>query len=300
MRCLPAPALRRPAAALALAVALAPLPLSGCAQLVTFDEYTYDLDPCGPQPPSCDLGPVRYYVVTTFRVPPATGGRVRDGFDLDATEESICGHPDFTSPEGDPGIDNQTAAVIELYESLSEVDTSADRRAEHLRGENILVLALSGLDDLTDDDCFEVTVRGARVPEGTELASLDDDGDGLLDPDLTFDLGVSTLRDASACLRDGVVHARFGEARTRLPGFPEELRSIRGRLRLAITDSDASGILGGAVPLDDLSRGLPAEIVEFLRSRADIAPSSRDARDCDSISWALALDAVPAQRGESF
>jgi hypothetical protein len=280
---------------------LAAVLAAGCAQLVTFDEYTYDIDPCGPQPPACAAAGERYYVFTEVRVPPASAGRVRDGFDLDGTDEPVCGQPDFTSPRGERGIDNQTAGVIELYESLVGIDVAAERREAHLRGEDLLVLALTGLDDLSEDDCVEVTVRGARVPEGTELSTLDADGDGLVDAGLTFDLAVPTLRDGTACIRDGVVHARFGTTLTRLPGFAEELRSERGRMRMPITASDArGGIFGGAVPLEDLARGLPAEILEFLRGRADISPSERDARDCASISWALALDAVEARRGASF
>jgi hypothetical protein len=288
-----------------LAALLVAASASGCSQVVVFDGYTYDIDPCGPQPPSCGSSRDVHFVIQDLTIPPTRSGRVRDGFDLDATDEPICGQPDSVSPEGEAGIDNQLAPLLELYEAAAMVDVSAERRAAHLRGEELVVIGLRGVDDLDDDDCVEVVVRAARVPAETPLEALDVDGDRLLDPGLALDLGPPSLRDATACIRDGVLHARFDDALTQVPGFITEVRSFRGRARLRLspdpmTEVRLTGVLGGGIPVDDLQTALPAEVVEFLRGRADLRPSSRDARDCAAISWALAVDAVPATRAGSF
>lgn len=283
-------------------LALVALPLVGCTQAVVFDGYTYDLDPCGPQPPSCASSRDAYFVLRDLSIPPAGSGRTRDGFDLDATDDAICGQADFVAPDGREGIDNQLAPLLELYEGVAMVDVSAERRATYLRGEDLVVIGLRGVDDLVDDDCVEVVVRGARVPAGVPLESLDADGDGLLDPGLAFDLGPPSLSDATACVQDGVLHARFADTLTQLPGFVAEVRSTRARARLALAPDgrSATGLVGGGIPLDDLEGALPTEIVEFFRGRADLRPSTREARDCDAISWGLRFDLVTAERAGAF
>ena len=266
---------------------------AGCAQIVAFDEYTYDIDPCGPQPVSCDSGSELVYVMTSFDLPRMSGGR-RDGFDLDATSEPICGQPDLISPGGETGIDNQASAIVELYESLERVNVGVQSREGFLRGEGLLVLGLRGVDSVENDDCVDLTSRAARVPASVPLSSLDVNGDGVLDANLPFEVEAATFRDATACIIDGVVHARFGTALTRTPGIVGEVTAERMRMRMSITPTSVSGTLGGALLLDGLAGGIAPEIVEFLRARADIGPSSPTARDCESISFAVVFEGTPA------
>ena len=136
------------------------------------------------------------------------------------------------------------------------------------------------------------------MPEGVTVADLAVDLDGELDPGLTWDYGTPLLRDATACTIDGVVHAQFPEAVVSFLGVAAEVTAERTRIRMPIAADRVTGAsLGGSLCLTDLMRVLPPELVEFLRPRADIAPSTRDARDCSSISFGLTFEAVPAERG---
>lgn len=278
---------------------LASVGASACTQTVVFDGFTYDIHPCGSRPPACAPARDLTFVISDLRIPPASG-RVRDGFDLDGTDEAICGQPDFVGPDGTSGVDNQIAPLLELYESVSGENLSAMRRAAHLRGDDLVVVTLRGVDDITNDDCVETVLRPARLALGTRLDSLDADGDGVIDPGVRLEVGPPTLREATGCIRDGVVHARFADALTQPPGFVTEVRSFRARARLAIASDRLAGLLGGGIPIDDLEGALPSEVVEFLRGRADLRPSTREARDCSAISWALTVEAVRAERAGSF
>lgn len=264
----------------------------GCAQIVTFDDYSYDLDPCGPQPPSCDSGEDVAYVMTGFDMARERAGRIRDGFDLDATSESICGQRDFTSPAGESGVDNQLAGIVELYESLEGVNVGQQSRQAFLRGEGISVLRLRGVDSLENDDCVDVSSRRARLPASQPISSLDMDGNGTLDPGLAFEVDAPTVRDATGCIVNGVLHARFPTAPSVVPGIASEVIAEQQRLRANLSATEVRGALGGAISVDSLLDA--PEIVEFLRARADISPSSRSARDCRSISFGVVFEGVPA------
>lgn len=276
------------------------LPILGCSQIVDVDEYTFDRDVCGPRPEVCPPGGESLtFVIVGSDIPRGDATGRRDGFDLDGTADPICGQMDFTAPDGEVGVDNQLAPMLELYESLAMIDIEADNRATYARGETVSIFFLDEYDG-PDDDCFVVSYREARVPEGVTVEMLDADLDGELDAGLTWDYGPPLFRTPTACSIDGVVHARFLDAVVGfLSGVAGDVNAERGRVRLTI-DADglrARGLIGGALRLVDLVGGLPAEIVEFLRPRADIAPSTRDARDCASISFAVDVVAVPAVRG---
>src|SRR5690606_32862511 len=72
-----------------------------------------DVDP-GPPPP-------RVFVIDTMRFATEREPGVANGFDLDGvvsdgSDPASCGHADYTSPEGEPGIDNTLASLVPLFE----------------------------------------------------------------------------------------------------------------------------------------------------------------------------------------
>jgi hypothetical protein len=267
---------------------------AGCAQIVTFDEYTYDIDPCGSQPPECETGNDLAYITTVLDLAREGTGNTRDGFDLDATSEAICGQRDLISPSGVSGVDNQLAPIVELYESLEGVNVGSQLREAFLRGEGLTLIRLRGVDSLENDACVDVSSRTARLPASEPLSSLDSNGDGLIDPSVAFEVEAPTMRDATGCIINGVLHARFPPVPTVIPGIAGEVIAERQRMRASISTSSIQGALGGALSVDGLIGGVPPEIVEFLRGRADISPSSPTARDCESISFGVVFDGVPA------
>jgi len=283
-----------------LACCLSLVVSSGCTQIVDVDDYSFDSDPCGPRPDICPPGgESRTFIMAASDIPRRDSEGRRNGFDLDGTTDAICGQPDLTNRDGVRGVDNQLAQVLELYESLAGIDIAADNRATYARGETVTLFFIDDYDG-PDDDCFGLSYREARVPPGVDIADLDADLDGELDPDLTWNYGTPLFRSPTACSVDGRIYVHFPNSVVGfVGGIPGEVSTQRGRLEMTI-DADggrARGLIGGALRLADLNAGLPAEVVEFLRPRADIAPSTRDAYDCASISFAVEFEAIPAVRG---
>jgi hypothetical protein len=285
----------RETAALCASVALL---LGGCASIVDIDHYGFDEDPCGPRPSSCVGGREVAFVVRRSELPRLDEMGRRDGFDLDGTGDAVCGHRDLTAPDGRDGIDNQMTEILELYEQLAMVSLPTASARSVLAAEDLQLIILSHVDDLRNDDCVSVARRPGTLPAGTTLEELDQDGDGLLDPDLTFDVGGARGYDDTACIRDGLVEARFLPIYDTLPGTEIEGIVERGRLRMNLaTEQPYSALLGGSVRLADLD-SLPVAVTEFLRPRADLEPSSRSARDCSAISFGIYLDLAPCTLGE--
>ena len=67
-----------PRALLIAAVALA----TGCTSLVSVDGYSFDVDPCPPQPRECEGGRELAFVVRSSDVARADAEGRREGFDL--------------------------------------------------------------------------------------------------------------------------------------------------------------------------------------------------------------------------
>lgn len=277
-----------------IALALA----TGCTSLVSVDQYSFDVDPCPPQLRECEGGREIAFVVRSSDVARADSVGRREGFDLDGTDAPICGQRDLGAPDGRTAIDNQMAGILELYEDIAGVNIREDAEAQILAGSGIQLVVLSHVDDLEQDDCVEVTQRTGVFPEGVTSADVDADGDGLLDPGLTFDYLPARGHDASACVIDGVVHARFPPVVDTLSGTSIEATVDRGRLRMPITPEGSAGaVLGGSIRISELT-SLPPAVIEFLRPRADLDPSSLTTRDCSSISFGVLLDLVPCTLGE--
>lgn len=281
-----------PRSLLKLALVLA----TGCTSLVSVDQYSFDVDPCPPQPRECEGGREVAFVVRSSDVARADAEERRDGFDLDGTDAPICGQRDHIAPDGRTAIDNQMAGILELYEDIAGMSFREHAEAQILAGENIQLVVLSHVDDLEHDDCIEVTQRTGLFPQ--DVSSVDADGDGLLDPGLTLDYLPARGHDASACIVDGVVHGRFPPLVDTLAGTTIEATVDRGRLRMPITPEGSIGaLLGGSIRISELT-ALPPAVIEFLRPRADLDPSSLAARDCSSISFGVLLDLVPCVLGE--
>lgn len=281
-------------------LAIVVLLLTGsCTALTHFDDLTFDHDPCPPPPPGgCSGGSSIVLIGRGLSLNRADAMGRRDGFDLDATSDAICGEPDVVAPDGEPGIDTNLSPIFEAYEDLAQIDLGAMNREMALRGEGLGLVILEHVDG-ADDACIEVTQRSGVLPVGTTTAELDADGDGLLDPGLTFDYLASSQQSLSACVVNGVVHARFPTQVSIPPGTTIETTTHSPRLRMALpTGTGATqALLGGSVPVDDFVDVFPAPVVDYLRQHADIRPSSRTADDCSEISFALFVEMVPAVLG---
>lgn len=269
---------------------------TACTATVDLD-YSFDVDPCGPRPLSCPpSGAGATWLVVNGGAARSDAEGRRAGFDLDGTAESICGQPDFLSPNGEPGIDDQLGFALETGERLSGRDFWAEQRALVVAGGETTAVFVDGLDG-PNDDCVEVTLRLVVPSSSVTPADRDANGDGELDPNLTYDYSAPTLRAPTACVVDGVLHARFGDAEFEVaPGLRSVVRHARLRATLDPERID-DALVGAGFPVSEIERLRP-DLTAFVQNAADLDPSARDAADCTNASFALQWQLVPMTRGE--
>lgn len=198
------------------------------------------------------------------------GRYVSYGFDLDGIvsddgDEASCGHQDFTSPDGETGIDNQFALLLPIIEGAGG-QALEDLIQNAINDGNILVvLELGGLDDLQNDDDVSMTLmRGV----GNPVLGFD----ARLAPDQTFDVDPEGQYEYAEGLsvNDGVLRATGLEFT--LPVyvfeylFPMDLTQGVVEVRFN-DDGTATGRLAGAVQVSN---------VAYLAEEAAIPSSFRD------------------------
>ena len=92
------------------------------------------------------------------------------GFDLDGEDtqgaaEASCGHRDLVSPTGETGIDNNFALVWAFAEALIGEQVEALLQEAINEGRFLMLIELSGVDDMEADDDVTVTLsRGVLDP----------------------------------------------------------------------------------------------------------------------------------------
>ncbi len=273
--------------------------------------------------PACEpsgAGDVYTYVIDVMdlaQVNPADPTIVA-GFDIDdrisdTSDPEGCFKADFRSgpPDDREGVDAQLNFGI--FE-LGLVDDVTDSYADSIAAGLILVLLeVSDVDDLVNDDCVHVGLLRAQLqPTETEPAL---DRSGRFRPRQTFDV-LSEYVDA-----DGAPVQRFADGRieggrlvTRATtpidilapvtrtGEPGVAAAHFAELTADITrDELAVGYLGGGLVVEDLIER-NAEFIEdpevirlTLNAYTDLWPTGGA---CAGLSTTLAFAAVSAQRGE--
>lgn len=216
-------------------------------------------------------GPSSYVLVVDEITGTREEGRyVSYGFDLDGrvsdeSDDESCGHQDFTSPDGETGIDNQFALLLPIIEGAGGQALEDLIQAAINDGNILVVLELDGLDDLHNDDDVSMTLmRGV----GNPVLGFD----ARLAPDQTFDVDPEGQYEHAdgLTLADGVLRATGLEFT--LPVyvfeylFPMDLTQGVVEIRFN-DDGTATGRLAGAVQVAN---------VAYLAEEAAIPSSFRD------------------------
>lgn len=282
----------------ALSLAYLPLLLGACTTIVDVDEYTFDDDPCPPVTETCATGDRFHYVITLSDITRRTPEGTLDGFDLDGTDREVCDQPDFVSPRGDDGVDNQLSDLAVALEMAGGTTFGEESHALILMGD-LQVIELEGIDSLVNDDCVSMRSRTGYVPMGEEPQSyLDPDGDDEVDSGLRLDYGPATGQDPNACIIDGVLHARFVGV-TSIPFGEAELQVHQMRMRADVSEAALTDALfGGAVTVEELGRTLDPgglDVRPIVYPRADL---DDDDGQCLSISWAFAFEGLTMVPGD--
>ncbi|MFT7623572.1 MAG: hypothetical protein ACI9WU_002755 [Myxococcota bacterium] len=203
------------------------------------------------------------------------------GFDLDGRdsppgEEDSCGHGDAVSPDGTKGIDNQFAVLWDIIAPLVGEQVSALLLEAVNEGRFLVIMELTEVDDLVNDDDVTLTVlRGKLDPKVGASGQLLPSQTYTIDPDFP----VSVVKGAS--IVDGVLEAGPVEVSVPIEIFDADfiLRVEEGRVRLQFNpDGTSSGLLGGNVHVGDileelLDTGASAEvslIQPLMEAQADI------------------------------
>ena len=272
------------------------------ADLVEADSTVDPEDPLSAFPPMesmlCVIDTIMFAAETAPGVSPGFNldEKVSDGSDLES-----CGGVDFTDPDGTPGIDNQAALLVPVFDLVGFGAVESFIQGAVEEGGFLLLWQIDGIDDLFYDE--EVTVR-MRFGSGVPLLGTD----GRIVAGQTYHLHEDSpdQQVPNARITDGVLEA--GPYDTFLPidvfGVHYEL-DVRGaylRGRLTYDGGIEDGILGGAVTYDSLlelaakadneAGGIYDRVVLITEGLGDMMPDKDG--ECQAMSASLAYSAVPA------
>jgi hypothetical protein len=247
------------------------------------------------------------------------------GLDLDGDEgdgskdPDGCKHENFTTPDGQKGIDNQSYRALGCTLSWRGVDGVAGDiqrgfRDHQASGEYTQVLLLRGVDSLVNDPDVEVIY--GNTPDRPVV-----DASGKFIWNASFTITDQAPRERNVLkgkIVNGVLTTEpklikltqtWGQSAARdLRGIRSRWTLYKGRLRLTFQpDGTLKGIVGGYQPLDEpikayLLGGLGSAMVAGEDCAGDyntlkkLADGMRDPKtgECTAISSGLELDAVPA------
>ncbi len=264
---------------------------------------------CEPEPTdevcSIDDAP-QLLVVRTLGFALADDAGLSLGFDLDG-ETSVengasgCGIADYTSPDGEAGIDNAFTRLTPALES-TEAKISAIEglvQAAITSGELLIALELGGLDDWEEDGCVSGEVGQAA---GTPMLGTD----GLILDGQTFDRDEEVDR---AALDDGRIQKGVYEAGGLSVDLPVQILNAsltlplrEGRIRVERDGDDLfRGYLAGRVSAAYMLQIAQSENIDptvaDLLSVVLIANADFDDEDgtvCGAVSVVLQFEAVGA------
>jgi hypothetical protein len=173
---------------------------------------------------------------------------VARGLDLDGKRGNGSGpqHRDYSSAEGQPGIDNQLFTVDGCIQGFGPIGIlTVTTREARRNGEISMMVLISGIDDALNDDRVDVTLFFSRDPMVKSA-----DGKDIL-PGYTFRVTddperTSYFQRLRGRIVDGVVLTEPADEIT-IDRGRDSTRLMQGRLQLKINNDDRSlkGLIGG-------------------------------------------------------
>jgi hypothetical protein len=231
---------------------------------------------------------------------------VAPGFDLDGVvsedgDESTCGHGDYTAPDGTPGIDNQLATIVPLFELVGLTAAEGLLQSIIEEGGLLMMIQLDGVDDPVNDDKVSLLFR-----TGFGSPLLGTDGKVLAGQTFTLHSESPDSLAEDASITDGVLHA--GPFTARIPllvfGMKYELTLHNTRIRATMTEDGGmvDGLLGGSVAIDELyaigetaAKDDPSVLTGIQAVVSGAGDMARDEDgQCQEISGTFAISAVSA------
>lgn len=239
-----------------------------------------------------------------------------DGVDSRRREGGSCAHDDFTSPDGEPGIDHQLwrlMGCIRGWRPNDLIDRLQRSNARIKEGGYAILLEISGMDDPRNDDAIEVQILSAAEPVTTDAAG------GILEhvsltahPDPTYHSARARGR-----IEDGVLTTEPFDLRVKVKQQTQDNAAWFRDARIRATvhaDGRIEGLVGGYQDLDNYWSMLTdhwigerhqgrnaafnvgymcAGVYHAMYRVADGHPDPETGA-CTSISTAIRFEAVPA------
>jgi hypothetical protein len=242
------------------------------------------------------------------------------GFDLDGVDGVTCGQADFTW-EGETGIDNNLALLLDLAGSLvDDLDVDA-LLAESIDAGDILILArVAAWNGQPNDDCVDVALLLGEVPpdgpqdvwicEGEGAGRTCEINEGLvlnIDRGSFDDMGRPQIGMNQQVISGGRLLTDPSTISLEIP-FGDgvlALTLLDGQVRLDVdVDGMSNGILGGSLDvetfitlmLDLLGDAIPPAfqgvLVDVLRSLGDLHHSGGN---CNALSVGMSVEGVAVE-----
>jgi hypothetical protein len=252
----------------------------------------------GNQEPKSDAGPLAYYYA---------GGKVAIGLNLDGK----VGPNDFTSPEGERGIDNQLYRAIGCVAGFRTAGAYYFFLNEYMERDafNRVLIELTDVDDLVNDPDVTVTIYRGLDPLLTSA-----DGKSFLPGSsqrIDQRWGKRYIRRLKGKITDGVLTTEPTDIvlpyADTFDCNPDQTFKA-ARLRLKLTPTSAEGLLGAYLDINEWHRDLAinwathhasygqmsvASITRALRHVADAYPDPATGKNT-AVSSALELKFVQA------
>jgi hypothetical protein len=250
--------------------------------------------------------PSRLFVLDTVGFTRVQKGGIAPGFDVDGVvtqgtgDPKTCGKPDFTAPDGTPGIDNQFATLVPLIEASGLQAFEGLLQASIDNGGVLILLQLDGWDGSADDAAVTLTVRAGH---GAPLLGTDKK----LLTGQTFHLRPDSPERAAKNARVKGFQLDTDAFDLDLPVqvfgklYVLEVRNARIRLHLRDDGRVDEGLLGGGITFASIAKiaktgaeDQPSivDMVQALTDGAgDLAPDANGV--CTQISAALAFQGAP-------
>ncbi|APR82421.1 Hypothetical protein A7982_07770 [Minicystis rosea] len=217
-----------------------------------------------------------------------------------------CGMKDFTSPDGEPGIDNQFGGLLPVIEGyVGSENIGALLAAAIANGQLLILIAIDDLDDPMNDD--DVTVR---IAAGKGVPLLDAQGKFVTYQTFGFNREQAPVSTLPGKVKDGVVHIGPGDAvlpvRVLTADFNLNLHGVVGRIDLT-PDTNGGGMamkgtLAGGIEVADF-KGIIASLdigedvismaTGLIGLLADLHMDD-DTGKCTQVSAGLRIEATPA------
>ncbi len=286
------------------------------ARLPSIAAIALSLGACGERQPveqidACATGKTMASVMTFATFAEKKSDTIAEGIDIDGIvsepgDTKTCGKPDFTSPDGRKGIDNQFGGLLPLIKGLVGAENlDAILEGAIANGQLLILVAVDGVDDAENDECVSVRL-GAGL--GTPFL----DTAGKYEPYQTFgfneeDTPVSRL--PAGRIENGVLYA--GPSDIVLPvralDAAFNLKINAAKLRMKVTEDPlngglaVSGVTAGGIDVEEfknivrelnIAGGAVDAITGVVGGVADLAPNADGS--CQEVSAGLRIESEPA------